>query len=762
MTLFTNVFSKITLLSVLLLSLGGSLYAQQLQAPAVRLLQGQHNASDDWSAGTVAPAELVDNSAFRTPGSPATLPTTDAMWDVLFSYNMNDTIPGALINLAGCGWTGTEFWVSDWTSDQLFRFTPTGSLISQFTIDNGSGTANISGTRGFAWDGTNIYIGNNTTTVYIVDPTTQTVTGTITAPAAVRFIAYDPTADGGNGGFFIGGFSTPIIQMSMTGATLNTIPYATFNLNGAYGAAVDTFSVGGPYLWLFHQVPTGGSGLISQLQLPSGTPTGIIRDANADVGAGTSGGLFIDRGNLVPGKDVLGGVMQGSVLFGYDLDFVQIQVDANLSVFTGNGMTQIPVDQVAPWSYEGEIVNGGLMAISSAVVSVSIDTGGVNLFSDSQTLSNIPSADAAPFSLGPFTPPAEVGGPYFVTGAVSITGQVDENVQNDSTEYAFFISDSTFARDNGSVAGSLGFGASEDGLIGQVYTVNATSQLTSVSVGFLSPPQGQSIVAKVYTMGAVVPDQLIYTSAPFVPGPADTSLIVHDFVFTNSILPAMTYYIAVEEVGANVRIAYTNDLFTPQAGLLQFASSGNWNYTESAGFPVSYVIRPNFSYCVSFDALAGAIQDNGGDSGAAFVLASGGTSPYTYSWSNGATTDTAIFLTAGFYSVTVTDGRGCSIVIDSVEVLDNTGIEDQLAGIEVLKAFPNPSAGQFTLEIELAQASDLRISVMDLAGRTVYAQTENRVQNYLEQIDLSKQSQGVYVLRVETAKGMTYRRLIVE
>lgn len=49
-----------------------------------------------------------------------------------------------------------------------------------------------------------------------------------------------------------------------------------------------------------------------------------------------------------------------------------------------------------------------------------------------------------------------------------------------------------------------------------------------------------------------------------------------------------------------------------------------------------------------------------GSDGSATVTASGGTVPYTYLWSNGATTATASGLVAGNYTVTVTDANGCT------------------------------------------------------------------------------------------------------
>ncbi len=50
----------------------------------------------------------------------------------------------------------------------------------------------------------------------------------------------------------------------------------------------------------------------------------------------------------------------------------------------------------------------------------------------------------------------------------------------------------------------------------------------------------------------------------------------------------------------------------------------------------------------------------GGSNGSISITATGGVSPYTYHWSNGATTSTITNLSAGTYAVTVTDNHGCT------------------------------------------------------------------------------------------------------
>lgn len=56
------------------------------------------------------------------------------------------------------------------------------------------------------------------------------------------------------------------------------------------------------------------------------------------------------------------------------------------------------------------------------------------------------------------------------------------------------------------------------------------------------------------------------------------------------------------------------------------------------------------------------IECSSSNSGSINLIPSGGSPPYSYNWSNGATTEDLINITSGNYSVVVTDSRGCSVV----------------------------------------------------------------------------------------------------
>ncbi|MCP4123056.1 MAG: T9SS type A sorting domain-containing protein [Bacteroidetes bacterium] len=59
---------------------------------------------------------------------------------------------------------------------------------------------------------------------------------------------------------------------------------------------------------------------------------------------------------------------------------------------------------------------------------------------------------------------------------------------------------------------------------------------------------------------------------------------------------------------------------------------------------------------------------NGDEAGEIDITVVGGTEPYTYSWDNSSTDEDLSGLAAGFYTVTITDGKGCTIESPEIEV----------------------------------------------------------------------------------------------
>ncbi|MGD1845631.1 MAG: T9SS type A sorting domain-containing protein, partial [Salibacteraceae bacterium] len=72
---------------------------------------------------------------------------------------------------------------------------------------------------------------------------------------------------------------------------------------------------------------------------------------------------------------------------------------------------------------------------------------------------------------------------------------------------------------------------------------------------------------------------------------------------------------------------------------------------------------------------------NGGNNGSASVNATGGLVPYSYLWSNGATTFMLPSLTAGSYTVTVTDANGCTSA-STATVIEPTSLSLSISGTD--------------------------------------------------------------------------------
>ncbi len=129
------------------------------------------------------------------------------------------------------------------------------------------------------------------------------------------------------------------------------------------------------------------------------------------------------------------------------------------------------------------------------------------------------------------------------------------------------------------------------------------------------------------------------------------------------------------------------------------------------------------------------VNCNGDSSGSIDLTVSGGSGGYTYSWSNGATSEDLTNLVAGNYSVTITDNKGCNTVV-------NVSITQPLALI----------ISSTLTQVSCNGANDGAIDISVAGGTGPYTYNWSNGSN---SEDISALSAGSYTINVTDAKGCT-------
>ncbi len=288
--------SKMKILFVLLFFLAsGVLYAQTEKEKALiekGLLKFQETSPDREIAPTlvsVNPSKAVKKSAFKKA---VRSHKNKAQWDILYSFNVHAAGEQAVET------DGQYIYTTKWGAGNnlFFKYDLQGNFLDSFSI------AGATSVRDLAYDGQYFYGSTNATSIYQIDMNSHTLVSTISTPVVTRHLCYDPTADGGNGGFWCGPWDGMVL-VSRTGTQLSTL---TTGLTGVYGSAFDNVSAGGPYLWLFNQDATEPKVDIVKVEIATGTivETHDASDVPGMDPAALAGGMASSE-TLVPGKFVL-------------------------------------------------------------------------------------------------------------------------------------------------------------------------------------------------------------------------------------------------------------------------------------------------------------------------------------------------------------------------------------------------------------------------------------------------------------------------
>ncbi|WP_367390714.1 T9SS type A sorting domain-containing protein [Lewinella sp. LCG006] len=155
------------------------------------------------------------------------------------------------------------------------------------------------------------------------------------------------------------------------------------------------------------------------------------------------------------------------------------------------------------------------------------------------------------------------------------------------------------------------------------------------------------------------------------------------------------------------------------------------------------------------------ITPPGGNGSASVNVITGGSENYSYQWSNGATTSTITDLTAGDYSVTVSDLSGCVDPLVLTVTVDVTVGVDDAAFVQTLRIFPNPAKDLATISYSFEESKQLQIKVTNTIGQVVWLQQAPTGPQAQVNIDLSNFANGVYFIEFNDGEQRLSRRLVV-
>ena len=212
----------------------------------------------------------------------------------------------------------------------------------------------------------------------------------------------------------------------------------------------------------------------------------------------------------------------------------------------------------------------------------------------------------------------------------------------------------------------------------------------------------------------------------------------------------------VTAVGGTSAYSYLwcNGVTTPSANNLS-SGSCSVTVTDANGCSTSSSVnisQPSQIQVVTSSANSTNSQSNGN---ASFDNITGGTSPYTYNWSNGGTTQTIFNLNAGSYGVTITDANGCTLATNVV-VQDVTGI-NSLNADNAISVYPNPAKEILTIESKQSLISEIKLT--DVLGQLVLQQGSLRVNR--SELNVSALPAGVYLLEVKQGDVKLQKQIVI-
>ncbi len=145
----------------------------------------------------------------------------------------------------------------------------------------------------------------------------------------------------------------------------------------------------------------------------------------------------------------------------------------------------------------------------------------------------------------------------------------------------------------------------------------------------------------------------------------------------------------------------------------------------------------------------------------------GGANSYLWDFGDGDTSTQInpvhVYAAKGGYTVKLEVRNACGNAIRSQSIaVGTTGIESD-GWVEHLSIYPNPTTGDFTVDLQAEPSEDLQITLLNALGQMVL-QHNAALQTgaWKNTLDAGAVPAGVYLLQIQSGKRLAFRKLVVD
>jgi hypothetical protein len=347
----------------------------------------------------------------------------------------------------------------------------------------------------------------------------------------------------------------------------------------------------------------------------------------------------------------------------------------------------IPVNQISPITFSGEVRNDGGTTQTNVMLTVAANNSGGTVASPTATLV-AGATDSLVTAL--WTPPATVPTNYALTYTFSQT-QTDATPTDNASADAIAITRSLYAVDNNvpsSFISNLSSQANQALKIGNVMEVMADDIIDSMYIGVTTTATnvGQEIFGEVWRDNGT--DWEYLGTTPY-------------------------FAITTQTNGTSIKLPMENIINVTAGDLLLVVACHTGGATADVRFRTAQPVEE------------GIVQGFAAD-GTGFFLASP------------------------------------NAVMVRLNIQPTADINENAAAVSISNVFPNPTTGLTSINYNLANATDVTIEVVDIAGKVVYT-ANNGTQlagGHTVSFDAASFTQGVYYVTVSTNETVVTKKFI--